>query len=69
MTAPMIRKKAAVTAHIPPVNGLRKAHAFEFIFLTGATTTNPDSAYGCVKSATLVRFVTIAISPIAASKT
>lgn len=60
-------KNAAVTAHIFAVNGLRKAQALECTFLTGATTTNPDSIYGCVKSAILVRLVMIAMSPIAAS--
>lgn len=64
-----MRKNAAVVIHISLVNGFRKAQALEFIFLTGATTTNPDSIYGCVKSAILVRLVIIAMSPIAASYT
>lgn len=58
-----------MTAHITGVNGLRNDQALEFNFLTGATTTSPDSMYGCVKSAILVRFVIIAMSPIAASYT
>lgn len=62
-------KKQAVTPHISRVNGLKNAKAPEFIFLTGATTTSPDSIYGCVKSAILVLLVVIAISPTAASKT
>lgn len=56
-----------VTAHIDFVNGLKKAMALEFVFLTEATTTSPDSIYGCVKSAIFVRFVVIAMSPTAAS--
>lgn len=68
-TAPTTRKKIAVTPHINGVNGRKNAQAFEFDFLTGATTTSPDSMYGWVKSTTLVRFVTIAMSPMTASKT
>ena len=45
-TVPIIRKKAAVTAHMNGVNGLKNAQALEFDFLTGATTTSPDSIYG-----------------------
>lgn len=63
-----MRKKAAVTAHIILLNGLRNAQGFEFnVVLTGATTTSPDSMYGCVKSAILVLLVVIAISPTTAS--
>ena len=36
-------KKIAVTAHIGAVKGLRNAHSFEFMLLTGTTTTKPDS--------------------------
>lgn len=43
MTTPTIRKKADVTAHINGVNGRKKAQGLEYIFLTGATTTRPDS--------------------------
>lgn len=68
-TAPITRKDTAVMHHIFGVNGRKKAQALEFNFLTGATITKPDSMYGCVKSAILVRFVIIAMSPIAASKT
>lgn len=64
-----MRKKAAVTPHIDGVNGLKKAQALEFNFLTGTTTTNPESMNGWVKSTIFVRLVTIAMSPIAASKT
>jgi len=64
----MRRKKVAVTIHIRVVNGCRKAQPPELIFVNGATTTSPDDAYGCVKSTILVRFVTIAISPMAPSK-
>lgn len=60
-------KEAAVAHHILAVNGRKKAQALEFNFFTGATTTRPDSMYGCVKSAILVRFVMIAMSPIAPS--
>lgn len=67
-TDPTMRKKKAVTHHSFQVNGLKKAHALESDFLTGATTTSPDSIYGCVKSAILVLLVVIAISPTAASK-
>lgn len=42
-TVPTIMKKAAVTAHIHGVNGRKNAQALEN-FLTGATTTSPDSA-------------------------
>lgn len=58
-----------VTIHMFLLNGFRKAQALEFEVLIGATTTSPDSIYGCVKSTILVRLVTIAISPIAASYT
>lgn len=68
-TIPITRKEKAVTIHIDRVNGCRNAQAPVFNFLKGATTTSPDAAYGCVKSTIFVRFVTIAISPIAASKT
>ena len=64
-----MRKKILVTSHIIGVNGLKNAQALEFNSLTGATTTNPDPIYGCVKSTILVRLVVIAMSPIAASKT
>ena len=53
--------------HIRALNGRRKAQAPEFNFLNGATTTSPDAANGCVKSTIFVRFVTIVISPTAAS--
>lgn len=58
-----------MTAHINGVKGRKNAQALEFNFLTGATTTSPDSIYGWVKSTAFVRFVTIAMSPTAASKT
>lgn len=61
-------KKQPVTVHISGLNGLRKDQDPDFNFLNGATTTNPDATYGCVKSTILVRFVTMAISPMAASK-
>ena len=67
-TKPITRKKHAVTIHIRALNGLRKAQAPEFNFLNGATTTNPDATYGCVKSRVFVLLVTMAISPTAASK-
>lgn len=67
-TMPMTMKKAAVTAHICKLNGRRKAHAPVLSFLNGATTTSPDVAYGCVKSTIFVLFVTMAMSPTAASK-
>jgi len=67
-TIPTKKKKQAVTIHIKGVNGCRKDHPPELIFLKGATTTSPDAAYGCVKSAILVRFVTMAMSPTAPSK-
>ena len=66
-TAPTMRKKIAVTPHIIGVNGLKNAQALEFNLLTGATTTSPDSTYGCVKSTIFVRLVMMAMSPIAAS--
>lgn len=66
-TAPTKRKKAPVTAHMAPVKGLRKAQALGFFSFTGDTITRPDSTYGCVKSTTRVRFVTIDTSPTAAS--
>jgi hypothetical protein len=68
-TIPTKKKKQAVTIHIKGVNGCRKDQPPELIFLKGATTTSPDAAYGCVKSTILVRFVTIAMSPIAPSRT
>uniref|UniRef100_A0A7C9DWG7 Uncharacterized protein n=1 Tax=Opuntia streptacantha TaxID=393608 RepID=A0A7C9DWG7_OPUST len=43
ITAPTIRKNAPVTAHICAVNGLKNAQALEYNFLTGATTTSPES--------------------------
>ena len=58
-----------MTSHIIGVNGLKNAQELELNFLTEATTTSPDSIYGCVKSTILVRSVVIAMSPIAASKT
>lgn len=58
----------ALTGHIFGENGLGKAQALDCTFLTGSTTTNPDSIYGCLKSAILVQLVMIAMSPIAASK-
>lgn len=67
-TAPTIRKKTPVTHHIMGVKGLRKAQALELSFPTGATTTSPDSMYGCVKSTILVRLVVIVMSPTTASK-
>lgn len=67
--APIIRKNAPVTIHIDGVNGRKKAQGLEVIFLTGATTTSPDSMKGWVNSATFVRLVTMAMSPTAASKT
>jgi hypothetical protein len=66
-TIPIRRKKEAVTIHIYLLNGRRKAQAPEFSFLNGATTTSPDEANGWVKSTIFVRFVTIAMSPTAAS--
>jgi hypothetical protein len=56
------------THHILKLNGFRKAQAFDSISLAGATIMRPDSIYGWVKSTSLVRFVTIAMSPIAPSK-
>lgn len=47
-TAPTKRKNPAVTSHIARVNGFMNAHGFDFFSLTGATTTSPDSMYGCV---------------------
>uniref|UniRef100_A0A0A9D0N4 Uncharacterized protein n=1 Tax=Arundo donax TaxID=35708 RepID=A0A0A9D0N4_ARUDO len=67
-TAPTKRKKAPVTAHISSVKGLRKAHSLELLAFTVETMTSPDSTYGCVKSTTRVRFVTIEMSPTVASK-
>ena len=67
-TAPTTKKEIVVTSHIIGVNGLKNAQALEFNSLTEATTTSPDSTYGCVKSTILVRSVVIAMSPIAASK-
>jgi hypothetical protein len=68
-TAPTKRKKAPVTAHISRVKGLRKAQALEFLALTDDRITSPDSTYGCVKSTMRVRFVTMEMSPTAASNT
>lgn len=65
--APPIMKKIPIRHHIWAVNGCRNAQALEGSFLTGATTTSPDSMYGWVKSAILVLSVMIAMSPIAAS--
>lgn len=65
---PIKTKKQALTIHIFRLNGRRKAQAPEFFFFNGTTTTSPDEAYGCVKSTIFVRFVTIAMSPTAASK-
>lgn len=67
-TAPTKRKKAPVTHHICTEKGFRKAQGLEDLSLTCATMTRPDSIYGCVKSTILVLFVTIDISPTAASK-
>lgn len=67
-TAPTTRKNAAVTHHICIVNGRRKDQALEFSLLMGATIISPDSINGCVKSTIFVLFVTIAMSPITASK-
>lgn len=67
--APTSRRKAPVTIHMFLENGLKKAQVLDFNFLTGATTTSPDSIYGCVKSTILVLLVMIAMSPIAASYT
>jgi hypothetical protein len=50
------------------VNGFKKAQAFDSTTLAGATMIRPDSIYGWVKSTSLVLFVTIAMSPTAASK-
>lgn len=66
-TTPTKRKKAPVTPHISQLNGLRKAQAVDFTFLTGVTTTSPDSMYGWVKSTILVLLVTMVMSPTAAS--
>lgn len=68
ITIPTRRKKAALTPHSSGENGRRNAQAPVFNFLNGATMTSPDAANGCVKSTIFVRFVTIAISPIAPSK-
>ena len=46
-TTPTTRKKTPVTHHNCGVNGLRNAQALEFNFLIGATTTRPESIYGC----------------------
>ena len=62
-------KDTPVTNHINGVKGLRKAQALESWVLTEATTTRPDSTYGCVKSAFLVLSVVIEMSPITASNT
>ena len=67
-TAPTRRKDIPVTHHINGVNGLKNAQALEFNFQTGATTTSPDSIYGCVKSTIFVLSVVIVMSPTAASK-
>jgi len=62
-----IRKNTPVKDHILMVNGCRKAHPFELCFFTEVSMTSPDPTYGWVKSATFVRFVTIATSPTTAS--
>lgn len=67
-TAPTTRKNIPVTHHIIGVKGLRKAQALEFDFLIGATTTSPDSIYGCVKSTIFALLVVIVTSPTTASK-
>ena len=67
-TAPTRRKDIPVTHHINGVNGLKNAQALEFNFQTGATTTSPDSIYGCVKSTIFILFVVIVMSPTTASK-
>lgn len=65
--APTTKKDSPVTNHIHGVNGLRKAQALEYNFLIGATTTSPDSIYGCVKSTIFVLFVVMVMSPTTAS--
>ena len=45
-TAPMIMKNMPVVIHISRLNGFRNAHGFELLFVTGTTTTSPDSMYG-----------------------
>lgn len=65
--APTRRKKAPVAHHISHVNGFRKAQALELLPRTRVTITSPDSVYGCVKSTILILFLTIAMSPTAAS--
>ena len=67
-TKPTTKKKQPVTIHKRALNGPRKAQAPEFDFLKGATTTNPDATYGCVKSRIFVLLVTMATSPTTASK-
>jgi hypothetical protein len=67
-TAPTKRKRTPRTHHIWKVNGFRKAQAFDSISFPGAKIMRPDSIYGWVKSTSLVLFVTMAMSPIAASK-
>ena len=66
-TIPIKRKKAAVTIHMAGENGCKKAQAPVFSFLSGATTTSPEAVYGRVKSTSLVRLVTMAMSPTTAS--
>ncbi|KAG6661248.1 hypothetical protein CIPAW_03G160700 [Carya illinoinensis] len=69
ITTAIITKEAAVTHHISTVNGLRNTQALDFELRTGATMTRPVVAYGCEKSTIFVLFVTIAMSPTAASNT
>lgn len=68
-TNPIKKKNAPVTHHIWNVKGFRKTHALEFLLLTGATMTRPVATYGWVKSTDFVLFVTMEISPTAASNT
>uniref|UniRef100_A0A0A9EJA8 Uncharacterized protein n=1 Tax=Arundo donax TaxID=35708 RepID=A0A0A9EJA8_ARUDO len=65
---PTKRKRTPRIHHIWKVNGFRNAQAFGSISFAGATIMRPDSIYGWVKSTSLVLFVTIVMSPIAASK-
>ena len=62
-------KDTPITHHIMGVKGRKNAQALDSWVLTGATTTRPDSIYGCVKSAFLVRSVVIETSPTMASNT
>jgi hypothetical protein len=63
-TTPTTRKDIHVTHNIIGVNGLRK---LEFNFHTGATTTSPDSIYGCMKSTIFDQLGVIVMSPTTAS--